>query len=73
VTGIRISDLKISAIVIIGGNMYKVLEAVSTSGLAYKVEELLRKGWVCQGGVTISNGKYMVEYFQAMVKLNVSK
>ncbi len=45
---------------------YKLIKAYSSSELEITVQELLGRGWTCQGGVSICIVQQGTRYFQAM-------
>lgn len=50
---------------------YIICSHDSISNLEIEVEECMRKGWKCQGGIHVTYstvGGYPVKYYQAMIK-----
>jgi len=47
---------------------YKVIEEVGISNLMKSVNELLKQGWDCQGGVDAAPSDSIAFYTQAMVR-----
>lgn len=49
---------------------YDVISDGDLIELTKEINKLLTKGWVCQGGITITiNGEW--KYYQAMIKTNI--
>ena len=47
---------------------YCVMKEDSLTGLQTRIRDLLSKGWVPQGGITIQSGTYSDRFYQAMIK-----
>lgn len=50
---------------------YKIVSADGQYDLSSKVEDLIKQGWLPQGGVSFKNSGYKETWAQAMVKVNV--
>ncbi len=50
---------------------YDILCDESIDGLIKQVNEYLKKGWICQGGIgVLSQGEHYKVFYQAIIKTN---